>query len=77
MKFKKAFWRTDPSKPSNFFSVPNPVTALGMFLDVSATSGAGPGLPTSPCFFALFGAAEAEWMAKSPDAATKRVLSHL
>ena len=77
MNFKKAFWRTDPSKPSNFFSVPNPVTASGIFLDVSATSGAGPGLPTSPCLFALFGAAEAEWAAKNPDTATKRVLADL
>jgi monoamine oxidase len=77
MTFKKPFWRTNPSKPSNFFCVPNPVAASGIFLDISATSGAGPGLPTSPCLFALFAGSEAQWLSKNPDAAIKRVLADL
>ena len=77
MTFRKAFWRTNPSKPSNFFCLPNPVTASEIFLDVTATSGSGPGLPTSPCLFALFGGPEAEWLSKNPDAAIKRVLADL
>ena len=77
MTFKNAFWRRNPQKPSHFFSIPDPITADGMFVDVSATSGAGPGAPTSSCLVCVCGPTKAEWVAENPEAAVEQVLSDL
>ena len=74
MTFKNAFWRSNPQKPGHFFSIPDPTAADGMFVDVSATSGAGPGSPTSPCLVYVCGATKAERVAEHPDAAIEEVL---
>ena len=43
MTFENAFWRRNRRKPMSFFSIADPVAADGMYVDVSATSGSGPG----------------------------------
>lgn len=77
MTFENAFWRKTPRKPNSFFSVPDPVAADGMFVDVSATSGAGPDAPTSPCLVYVCGTTKAELVAEDPEAAIVQVLSDL
>lgn len=77
MTFKNAFWRRNPQKSAHFFSIPDPVAADGMFVDVSATSGARPGAPTSPCLVCVCGTTKAEWVAENPEVAVEQVLSDL
>jgi len=77
MTFENAFWRKNPRKPNSFFSVPDPMAADGMYVDVSATSGAGPGAPTSNCLVYVCGHTKAELVAENPEAALEQVLSDL
>ncbi len=77
MTFKNAFWRRNPQKPDHFFSIPDPIASHGSFVDVSTSSGAGPGSPTSPCLASVFGPPKAEWVAENPKAAVEEVLSNL
>jgi len=77
MTFENAFWRKTPRKPNSFFSIPDPVAADGMFVDVSATSGAGPDAPTSPCLVYVCGTTKAELVAEDPEAAIVQVLADL
>jgi len=77
MTFENAFWRRNPRKPNSFFSIPDPVAADGMFVDVSATSGAGPDAPTSPCLVYVCGATTAEFVSENPNAALEQVLADL
>ena len=48
-----------------------------MFVDVSASSGAGPGSPTSSCLASVFGPPKAGWVAENPEAVVEEVLSDL
>jgi len=73
MTFKNAFWRRNPQKPDHFFNMPDPVASQGMFVDVSTSSGAGPGSPTSPCLASVFGPPKAEWVAENPEAVPRYV----
>lgn len=77
MTFKNAFWRRNPQKEAHFFSIPDPISSHGSFIDVSTSSGAGPGLPTSPCLASVFGPPKAAWVAENPEAAVEEVLSEL
>ena len=77
MTFKNAFWRRNPQKEAHFFSIPDPIASHGSFIDVSTSSGAGPGLPTSPCLASVFGPPKAAWVAENPEAAVEEVLSEL
>ncbi|MFK7804715.1 MAG: flavin monoamine oxidase family protein [Anaerolineae bacterium] len=77
MTFKNPFWRRNRQKPDHFFSIPDPIASHGSFVDVSASSGAGPGSPTSPCLASVFGPPKAAWVAENPEAAVEEVLSEL
>ena len=77
MTFKNAFWRRNPQKQDHFFSIPDPIASHGSFIDVSTSSGAGPGSPTSPCLACVFGPPKAAWVAENPEAAVEEVLSEL
>ena len=77
MTFKHAFWRRNPQKPDHFFSIPDPVASHGMFVDVSASSGATPGAPTSPCLVNVLGPEMADWVAENPAAAVEQTLADL
>lgn len=48
-----------------------------MFVDVSATSGSGPGAPTTPSLVCVCGPTTAKWVSENPDEAVERVLSDL
>ena len=77
MTFENAFWRKNPQKPNSFFSIADPLAADGMYVDVSATSGAGPDTPTSNCLVYVCGHTKAEFVAENPQAAVDQVLSDL
>ena len=77
MTFKNSFWRRNPKKQDHFFSIPDPIASHGSFFDVSMSSGAGPGSPTSPCLASVFGPPKAAWVAENPEAAVEEVLSEL
>lgn len=76
LTFQNAFWRKNPNKAGLLFSVPDPIESYG-FVDVTETSGAGPGSPTSPSLACVFGAEKAKWAAENPEDAVKLVLSDL
>ncbi|NKB39981.1 MAG: NAD(P)-binding protein [Ilumatobacter sp.] len=77
MTFENAFWRRNRRKPMSLFSIADPVAADGMYVDVSATSGSGPGAPTSHCLAYVCGNTKAELVAENPEAAVEQVLSDL
>ena len=77
MTFKNSFWRRNPRKQDHFFSIPDPIASHGSFFDVSMSSGAGPGSPTSPCLASVFGPPKAAWVAENTEAAIEEVLSEL
>lgn len=77
MTFKNAFWRSDPQKPSNFFGVPETLAPHGMFIDVSAVAGSGPGKPASPCLAHVCGTDIAKWTVENPEEAVERIVSDL
>ena len=76
LTFENAFWRKNPNKALSFFSIPDPIESYG-FVDVTETSGAGPGLPTTPSLACVFGAEKAKWVAENPEEAVSFVLSVL
>jgi len=77
MTFDNAFWIQSGKVMKTFFYVPDPVEAYGMFVDVSSTSGTGPGAPSFPCLACICGTKMAQWTAENPEAAVKRVLEDL
>ena len=76
LTFQNAFWRKNPNKADLLFSIPDPIESYG-FIDVTETSGAGPGAPTSPSLACVFGAKKAKWAAENPEDAVTLILSDL
>lgn len=77
MAFTTAFWRRDAKKANHVFSIPDPLAAHGMFVDVTDVAGASPGKPASPCLAYICGSDTAIWAANNPEEAAKRAAAEL
>lgn len=77
MNFATAFWRRDANKSNHIFSIPDPLAAHGIFVDVTDVAGASPGKPASPCLAYICGSDTAIWAANNPEEAAKRAAAEL
>ena len=77
MSFRTAFWRRNAKKTDHVFSIPDPLAAHGMFVDVTDVAGSSPGMPASPCLAYICGSDTATWAATNPEEAANRAADEL